>query len=342
MRLLLTSIFICISFSQDYPALGSSTSIDILTWNVQNYPKHSQTNNYISEIIYQTEVDVIAFQEIENQGSFNSLINSLPGDWVGYRAGNSQYGELAYAINMNEVDVGSIYTILNSEEYFFAYRPPYVLELTYGSRDYVLINNHFKCCGDGDLDLGDDWDEEYRRLVSSQLLKEYIDQNYNDDYVIVLGDLNDEISDNPSDNVFVDFLESDSFQFADYDIAYGPSSNWSYPTWPSHIDHIIISDELFSDFTDDNIHTFVVDSYMSGGWNSYDYYISDHRPVFIRFFADDFTVGDMNNDQSIDILDVIVLVSLVLSGDFAVEGDINTDGVLNVIDVVSLVNQILN
>ena len=35
-----------------------------------------------------------------------------------------------------------------------------------------MINNHFKCCGDGELDLNDTSDEEYRRLISNQLLEE--------------------------------------------------------------------------------------------------------------------------------------------------------------------------
>ena len=36
-------------------------------------------------------------------------------------------------------------------------------------------------------------------------------------------------------------------------IALGPSSNWSYPTWPSHLDHILISDEVFDEFENPNI-----------------------------------------------------------------------------------------
>ena len=33
--------------------------------------------------------------------------------------------------------------------------------------------------------------------------------------------------------------------FTDYSIAQGNSFQWSFPTYPSHIDHILVSSELF-------------------------------------------------------------------------------------------------
>ena len=345
---MVNKIFILLFFSfilaQDYPVLGSDESLDVMTWNVQNYPKHSQTNSYINDIIEQINIDIIAFQEIEDEDDFSSLISSLSGNWVGYRSGSpsSTYGELSYAINLQEISVNSLYTILNQDAYYFAYREPYVLEFTHQGVEYVMINNHFKCCGDGDLDNNDSWDEEYRRLISSQLLDEYINQNFNDDKVIILGDLNDSVTDNESDNVFLNFLNSEYYQIADYSIANGPSSNWSYPTWPSHIDHIIITDELFEDFDESNILTFKVDDYLNGGWNAYDNYVSDHRPVFMKLNSSNFILGDLNQDGYVDILDVIVIVNTILSDDYSSIADMNNDGTLNVVDVVIIVNEILN
>tara|TARA_B100001123_G_C15279093_1_gene1013318 strand:- start:899 stop:1933 length:1035 start_codon:yes stop_codon:yes gene_type:complete len=330
-------------FSQDYPTLGSDQSLDFMTWNVEQYPKHSSTNSYMQEIINQIEIDIIAFQEIESSSSFNTLINQLDGDWVGYRSGgNSSYGELAYAINTEEINVLNIFTILNQEAYYFGYREPYVLRFLYQNDEYIMINNHFKCCGDGNLDYSDSSDEEYRRLISSQLLQEYVENNYDDERVIILGDLNDMISDNSSDNVFSGFLDSNNFEFADYDIAFGPSSHWSYPTWPSHLDHIIITNELYSNYQSTNVLTFEIDDYLSGGWNLYENYISDHRPVFMKYEPTTVIVGDLNEDQNIDILDVVILVNFVLSGQYSSLGDVNSDGTLNIMDVIILVSSIIN
>ena len=54
-------------------------------------------------------------------------------------------------------------------------------------------------------------------------------------------------------------------------------------------------------------------------------------------------LGDINADDSVDILDVVMLVSYILSGDTsALDGaDINSDGNINVLDIVALVNIIL-
>ena len=54
-------------------------------------------------------------------------------------------------------------------------------------------------------------------------------------------------------------------------------------------------------------------------------------------------IGDLNLDQSIDILDVILLVNIILGfSDTSNESDINFDGTINVLDVIQLVNMILN
>ena len=53
--------------------------------------------------------------------------------------------------------------------------------------------------------------------------------------------------------------------------------------------------------------------------------------------------GDMNTDSVLNVLDIVNLVNVVLSGgsDECI-GDMNGDGILNVLDVVALVNAVLN
>ena len=65
----------------------------------------------------------------------------------------------------------------------------------------ILINVHYKCCGDDFLDFNNEWDEEYRRLMSNELLHGYINENYSQDNLLVAGDMNDSISEN-NNNVF--------------------------------------------------------------------------------------------------------------------------------------------
>ena len=60
-------------------------------------------------------------------------------------------------------------------------------------------------------------------------------------------------------------------------------------------------------------------------------------------YMGDILPGDINDDGLINILDVVALVNIVLTGgDYNTAGDLNSDGVNNVLDVVFLVNIILN
>tara|TARA_B100001142_G_scaffold244399_1_gene243684 strand:- start:693 stop:1718 length:1026 start_codon:yes stop_codon:yes gene_type:complete len=333
--ILLLSVFL----SQDFPELGTQESLDVMTWNVEHFPKNNNTLQYVEDIIESSNLDIIALQEIENQNDFNILANNLD-NWVGYRYSNSNYGELSYLINLDNIDiVQTPYSILNQYDHYFAYRPPYVIKINFNNKEIIIINVHFKCCGDGNLE-NDYWDEEYRRLQANYYLKQYIETYFSNDYVIVLGDFNDDIAESNSNNVFLDFInDSNSYYFADMSIANGPSSDWSFPTWPSHLDHILISNEFFDIFSNNIISTYKIDNYMNS-WQQYDNYISDHRPVVINFLWE--SIGDLNQDGNINILDITILINLILDTEYLDLADFNNDGGLNILDLVVLVDLILS
>ena len=51
--------------------------------------------------------------------------------------------------------------------------------------------------------------------------------------------------------------------------------------------------------------------------------------------------GDLNGDGTIDVLDVIMLVNLILFGEYNSNADLNEDGVVNILDIVIYRNIIL-
>ena len=51
--------------------------------------------------------------------------------------------------------------------------------------------------------------------------------------------------------------------------------------------------------------------------------------------------GDMNNDGVIDILDLIILVNMILDGEYSAIADLNEDGIINILDIVMYCNIIL-
>jgi len=52
-------------------------------------------------------------------------------------------------------------------------------------------------------------------------------------------------------------------------------------------------------------------------------------------------LGDVNDDDELNVLDIISLVNIILSNDYTQSADLNSDNIINILDVVLLVNAIL-
>ena len=263
---------------------GTDSTFEIVTWNIQNFPKEDMiTADYVVQIIMAIDADVFALQEIESSNYFDYVIDELNEidslyNWDGYKANSNNFGNLAYIYKNDFVEVDSIYEIYQDDWYAFP-RCPLVFELTYEEHELVIIDNHLKAGGESE--------DEDRREEASQKLQAFIDSTYSDFEVILVGDLNDDISEPQNTNVFWNFIsQPESYLFADMEIAEGSSSNWSYPTWPSHLDHILITNELFDEFSLPSavIQTLKIDNYLEGGWNEYYENVSDHRPVGLKLY----------------------------------------------------------
>ena len=289
---------------------GTDSTFEVVSWNIEWFPKNGQvTADSVKTILQSLAADVYALQEIDDTTLLKQVVSTIPGYACHFRF--SHYGGLAYVYNTNTVQVNKKYEIYTSQPYWNAFpRSPQVLELTFNNEEYVIIDNHLKCCGDGVLDLNDTSDEENRRLRAINLLKTYIDSIFSNDKVIVVGDWNDILTDPTPNNVFNSFLNDSDYLFVDFPIALGSSANFSFPTWPSHLDHILISDELFSDFSKPNseLSCIRIDDYMSS-WSTYDYNISDHRPVGLKLEVDAVisTIHNLENSNKnlIKIADIL-------------------------------------
>ena len=262
---------------------GTDATLDLVSWNIEWFPKNNNTSVYVQEIITNLEADIYALQEIEDTTLLKQIVSNIPDYECHFKS--SYYGGLAYVYNTNNIQVNSKYEIFTSNLYWNAFpRSPQVLEFTFQGDDYIIINNHFKCCGDGFLDYNNSGDEENRRLEAITFLKQFIDDNFSSKRVVLLGDLNDNLNDNVINNVFQGFINDDTnYLFTDMQIAQGNSEDWSYPTWPSHLDHILITNEIFDVFQNLNslVSVIRIDDYM-GSWNNYENNVSDHRPIGLK------------------------------------------------------------
>ena len=319
-------------------SFGDDFSLDIATWNIEWFPKNNQvTINYIVEIINHLDLDILAIQEIDNTLLFDQMLDSLSNYTGNYES--NWFAGLGYIYKTESVEINDIYEIYTTSEYWNAFpRSPMVMDMSFRGDNYFIVNNHFKCCGDGIIDFDNESDEEYRRYEAINLIKEYIDSNLANNKVIVLGDLNDDISEELSNNIFQEILiDSSHYNFLDMEIAQGSSSEWSFPNWPSHLDHILINNQLFYLMDNQEVLTIKIDEYMDGGWNQYDQNISDHRPVAMKFRYSLIKFYDINNDGIVNEYDFDELLSNLL-GESISDGilDLNSDSMINIFDLMLL------
>ena len=280
-------------------SFGTDTSLELVTWNIEHFPKNGDiTVNYVQQIIENIDADIYAFQEIDDTVSFKYMLADLP--QYHYYFMTSYYAGLAFIYKHEVIQINDIYEIYTSYPYWNPFpRSPKIMDFIFDNQNFFAINNHFKCCGDGYLNPADLDDEEARRYLASNLLKTYIDTNLPDKSVFLLGDLNDRLTDPAPNNVFINFLnDTENYLFADTDIATGSSTNWSYPSWPSHLDHILITNELFDETQNSSyeIKTLKIEQYLPNGWSEYEANVSDHRPVGIKILPN----SDLNSVESLN------------------------------------------
>ncbi|CAN0417579.1 unnamed protein product, partial [Phaeothamnion confervicola] len=245
--------------------LLSASSFDIVTWNIEQFPKTGNTISLLAEIIPTLNADIIAVQEIGSTTNFNTLVAALPG-WSGVVSGGSL--KTGYLYKTAEVTVSAVtYPLVDASA--FPRQPMFITATHTSGMEVTLINLHLKCC--------DDDDSIPRRRSASDKLKAYIDANLSTKSVVMLGDYNEDITQPEGNNVLKNFIDDDAnYKFADMTIAQCSEAYWSYPSWPSQLDHMLITNELFSKVKD--IRVLRVNE-CDGGYYST---ISDHRPVLMQ------------------------------------------------------------
>jgi len=257
---------------------GSTESFDIATWNIEHFPKtEDYTIPYLSRIIRDIDIDLIAVQEIEERSSFLQLIDSLDG-YHGYVSQLPGYGQrLGIIYKSDIISISVPEQIFTDDEWAFP-RPPLITYVTVEKEnnrvfDFILIVCHLKA-------FMDEESKERRREACEKL------KNYTDTYlltsiekdILILGDFNDELDDPSEDNVFQVFLDDTlNYEFLTLPIAEEPTYIGGFK---SSIDHLLITNDSRYEYAGGLTRVLKIDKEFS----KYSDYISDHRPVLARFF----------------------------------------------------------
>ena len=158
-------------------------------------------------------------------------------------------------------------------------------------------------------------------------------QSFNHDEVIVVG-----ISNTNNQNIINNFVTENSLSFPIlfdtgspggvqggdiYDLYYMPNDGSPYPR------DFVINQEGIISYANNEIDTTWMLSVIS------------------ELLSDNMFLGDINQDGSINILDIVSMINFILSNNIPTDNqfilsDINEDGIINVLDIVLIVNIILN
>jgi|MDSW01.1.fsa_nt_gb hypothetical protein len=125
----------------------------------------------------------------------------------------------------------------------------------------------------------------------------------------------------------------------------GWQRDWFTLELSNAINNIIFSDSLLIDpFTSASVNI-NVQNWASDEYNLsvYSHNATEKAQSFTFYLASSNILGDLNGDGSLNILDIVILANIIISGsDTNPAGDLNQDGELNVLDIVNLANIILN
>tara|TARA_B100000029_G_scaffold91116_1_gene81037 strand:- start:2558 stop:4390 length:1833 start_codon:yes stop_codon:yes gene_type:complete len=252
------------------PSLNTE-DLEIITWNCEFFPAaNDSTILALSEIVDDLDADIIAFQEIRKAGWFEKLMQHLPSyDYV--ISLQASFMDLAIIYKKDLFKFKNHTELFSDNDYNFAGRPPLKLDLVVKSsgEEISIINLHMKCCDSG----------LKRRQKASLMLYEHLIGLKQQKNLIVLGDWNDDLKDKPDEHCFIPFLNDDRFYFANQTIV-DDIKQASYPKEPyvSFLDHILVSQNLITN----QVLTLPIDQWMNG-YDVYETYISDHKPVFLSF-----------------------------------------------------------
>jgi endonuclease/exonuclease/phosphatase family metal-dependent hydrolase len=261
------------------PPAGTDTTIEIATWNLQNFPKKGeQTIGSLLGLIPQLDLDIYAIQEVEDTASFRLMLSALTGFDGVYSAdvyGGNSYQKTAIIHKTATVSLSNVHQLFWSSD--SVVRPPMEMDVdaacrgrTFGFRLIVL---HLKA--------GTDYSDFAQRRATCRLLKEHIDSELaagRDSDFVVAGDWNDKLDDPPEENVFQAFLDdSTDYRFLTLPLA-GNSYHGSY-IGGDLIDHLLATRGALGEYGNGSTTTLRLDDQMP----EYEQRISDHRPVVSKF-----------------------------------------------------------
>lgn len=305
-----------------YAQVGTDSTVDILTWNLEWFPKNGQTTiEETAQIISDVAGDVYAVEEISDSAAFLQLLDELPG-WDGllspHQYSDGTYQKVGVIYDTQKAVLHSWQLLFEDDTYAFP-RPPLEVNMTVSEGghafDFRMIVVHLKAY--------DDADSEKRRKAAIDKLKSYIDgqlaQGGEQDFIL-LGDFNDLLEDPVEDNIFQPMLDDSATYTFLTEWLVGYQGSYIGYNEPDLIDHICITEDALTEYGAEGFSEVL---YLDNENAGYENDVSDHRPVVARFAFDNqatftplmqiYQNFDAYNQRMVNVKGVVTLGAGILS-----------------------------
>ncbi len=131
-----------------FPAVGAEATLEIASWNIENFPASADIVSDVADIVASLDVDLLAVQEIADEPSFIELDDRLT-DFSSvlstHQYGTGEYQKLAVLYRDSELEVIEHELLFEQDGYLFP-RPPLAIHFrrkTSGQK-FWLVNVHLK------------------------------------------------------------------------------------------------------------------------------------------------------------------------------------------------------
>ncbi len=133
------------------PAIGSPDTLEIATWNIENFPANETTPRHVADLIASLDLDVLVVEEIADEDAWRELIDRLrehDGVLSTHRYSSTEYQKVGVIYRAAMVAPGEPTLLFPTDGYAFP-RPPLSLPIAIDDRVHPalqleLIGVHLK------------------------------------------------------------------------------------------------------------------------------------------------------------------------------------------------------
>jgi endonuclease/exonuclease/phosphatase family metal-dependent hydrolase len=186
------------------PAIGSEATLEIVTWNLENFPATSSTAATVADVIASLDVDVVVTQEIASEDAWTELAARL-GDTHGsilstHVYNPADYQKLGVLYRRSLVAAGEPTLLFQADGYAFP-RPPLSVTITVDGTTIELVGVHLKA--------GPEFEDADRRRDAIATLDTHFRAQIDgggEAEIVLLGDYNETVTDTPGREVLAPIL----------------------------------------------------------------------------------------------------------------------------------------